>query len=86
MKGIIVPTTKDENTGQHFGVRVILNSRQLGGGGNFLGSDIFPVPDGDIDVRDLQEGSQVVFHTERDSGQARIDQPPPVRGVRQERM
>lgn len=85
MKGVIVQISEDPQSGRHFGVRGILSDERSITPAN-LSQDIFPVPDADIDVRDVGVGSEVIFHTERETGQARIDQPPPARGVRQERL
>jgi len=84
MKGVIVQIGEDPQSGRHFGVQPILVDSR-GPVPDNLGRTIFPVPDGDIDVRDIGVGSEVVFHTQRD-GNARIDQPPPVRGVTRERL
>lgn len=65
MKGILVPTTKDEDSDQHYGVQ--------------LGETIFPVPDREVGVRNIRPDSEVTFITDR-TGRAILDQPPPARG------
>ncbi|MBI4991207.1 hypothetical protein HZB96_03895 [Candidatus Gottesmanbacteria bacterium] len=85
MKGVIVQTGQDTQKGRHFGVCVIL-SEGKGITPDNLGKTVFPVPYTDVDLRNLDEGSLVDFHTERFSRNARIDQPPPVRGARHESL
>ena len=66
MEGVLKVIRFDEKTGHHFGIQ--------------LGENIFAVSDDQVDLRMLNEKAEVSFHTDKETGRAILDNPPPVIG------
>lgn len=84
MQGILVSTGQNDQSGIIYGVRPLLFKGVICREDR-LGEEVFPVPSVDVDVRRVGVGSLIAFHTEEGNGQARIDEPLPVRGIGLER-
>ena len=66
MEGKLIVIGQDRNENPLYGVR--------------FGDNIYPVDLRDVGVRDLSLGDKVTFMTDRETGAARLGDPPPVRG------